>query len=51
MTQNGKPSNQAETPTARPQAKTFLAYIRKSVIEGETASPARQRAAIERRVL
>lgn len=31
--------------------KVFLGYIRKSVIEGETASPARQRAAIERRVL
>jgi DNA invertase Pin-like site-specific DNA recombinase len=31
--------------------KTFLAYIRKSVVEGETDSPARQRAAIERRVL
>jgi DNA invertase Pin-like site-specific DNA recombinase len=31
--------------------KTFRAYIRKSVIEGETDSPARQRAAIERRVL
>jgi site-specific DNA recombinase len=31
-------------------AKLFLAYIRKSVIEGETASPARQRAAIERRI-
>lgn len=30
--------------------KLFLAYIRKSVIEGETASPARQRSAIERRI-
>lgn len=31
--------------------KLFRAYTRKSIVEGETASPARQRSAIERRIL